>query len=151
MDHPASSPPITFPLAKARTYLIPRSDAYLDATTHQHTIQLPCANLNDQGRALLLDAQERYDRGDIRGVFLRYYIERASTGPWIREVGETRGYYGNDEVHVVWHTEHNRMVCGELENDESGKRTRTSYCVFITREWALTASGSIYKLGALIE
>lgn len=104
--------------------------------------------LSAEGMELFQQAQQRYDRNDIKDTATRYSIRHERSGSWFKpENSQFKwvNYQDEGEINGILNTWSNLTILGEMENMKCGMTT--SCCVFITDEWCLTKSGSIYKLG----
>ena len=98
--------------------------------------------LTEEGMGLYKDALRRFSNGDVRGYFPSYDLLNMNSGFWENTKDD---YYDPSEFDAILNSFNNISVCGALEGEES--KIVTSPVVFFTKDFCLTKSGSIYKLG----
>jgi hypothetical protein len=139
----------------AQKLLKPDSEEYFRVASHQITVyplegsgRTYADILSAEGMKLFQQAQQRYDRNDIKDTAARYSIRRERSGSWFKPDKshfKWVNYQDEGEINGMFNTWSNLTILGEMENMKCVMTT--SSCVFITDEWCLTKSGSIYKLG----
>lgn len=151
-------------VVKASLLLLPLCDEYARSSTDQYTV-VPvggghhsfgvdrygttqdlvheyCNILNERGYDTFVEARRRYHAGEIKDTLDEYAIRYQRSGylakplwnwNWNEELDGKREEAWNNAVITGLATKRNEIM-------------QTSICVFITKEWCLTISGSIYKL-----
>ena len=149
-------------MIRARHLLREDTIEYRDAGSDQVTVRgqentskYYATILNERGRTLFRKQQWRYARGEWIDTINQYCTILEDSGPMSPRMTR-RSRYGpvdkgrpRQEGHD---TENNICIKGFRDTDEDGNSTSlatytTSMIVFLTDEWALTRSGTLYKLG----
>ena len=92
-------------------------------------------------------AQQRYAAGDVKDYAPEYRIQWEVAGSWMKDPASPYEYNdeGEEKIEGILNAWHNATIVGKMEL--AGAVMATSTCVFITHNWCLTRSGSIYRLG----
>ena len=151
--HPLVVDPADPQINDAHKLLKPDSEEYFRVASQQISVYPGSGRtyadiLSDEGMILFQEAQQRYDRNDIKDTATRYSIQDERSGSWFKPKNshfKWVNYQDEGEIQGMFNTWSNNIILGEMENMKCVMQT--SCCVFITDEWCLTKSGSIYKLG----
>jgi len=140
---------------EAHILLKPDSEEYFRVASQQISVYpLPGSGrtyadiLSAQGLALFQEAQRRYQENDVKDKAIRYSIQNEHSGSWFKPQDSPFSwinYEDEGEIKGMFNTRLNMCITGEME--KAKRMMTTSICVFITDEWCLTKSGSVYKLG----
>jgi hypothetical protein len=132
-------------VAPAALYIKKNTKEYYYLSSHQYTVP-PRENieeiLTDEGKVLYNQTQKQYERGEYKDVFHTYGIEYRTSGCWYCE--EDSPFYSVDDCRGCLNARNNIVVTGRGGRIDDW--ITTSIIIFITPEWCLTKSGSLYKL-----
>lgn len=108
-------------------------------------------SLSQKGRKLYEAALSEYKKGNIKDMFIVYYLLPALSGPWSPD--KTSRFHGKesflaDPLFGCLNSWRNVIIISVVAD---GRRIKTSPCIFIEKSWCLTKNGSIYKLGKLVD
>jgi hypothetical protein len=135
----------------AAKYMTPDTKEYYYLALNQYTISPFDIDenldlLNTVGLELYYETLKRLSFEKFKGVFTKYFLERTNSGLWVNNVSSP--FYNPEECNAILNSFNNFSINGFLE---SGERISTSSVIFLTSEWCLTRTGSIYKLNGQVE
>ena len=135
-------------VAPAAKYMKKDTEEYYYLASDQYTVR-PCSEgtdlmdiLSPDGIKLYQTTQQRYERGEWKDSFDQYGLEMANSGFWSAD--KESQYYLSDKPHTYLNSWNNVNVVGYSE--KIGAWITTSPAIFVTENWCLTKSGSLYKL-----
>ena len=99
--------------------------------------------LNEDGMKLFQEAQDLYDRGDIKDTLSNVRIRFERSGMWIANKDSVY-FQPKEEAATILCSWKNITIIATRESDS--ENIQTSIVVFLTSEWCSTVSGSVYKL-----
>lgn len=130
----------------AAKYIKKNTREYYLLASHQYTIT-PLNKLedilNEEGENLYNQARKRYERGEYKDTITEYRAIYDNSGSWVSNPESP--FYDKKEIGGSFNSFQNLKICGITES--TGGPITTSPAIFITPEWCLTSSGSLYKLG----
>nr|QBK90087.1 MAG: hypothetical protein LCPAC101_03720 [Pithovirus LCPAC101] len=130
------------PVAK---YIKTDTKEYYYLSSNQYTVILKNINLNDiltdEGQLLYNEYQNKFEQGDYKDTFINYCLVKCLSGFW--SPNKTDKYYNNTDC-ICLNTWNNINITGFSSKVE--KYITTSPVIFLTNDWCLTKSGSLYKL-----
>jgi hypothetical protein len=101
--------------------------------------------LNDNGMKLLTDTRSRYEKGEVKGTIDPYFFRYEVAGAWYKDNNSKFNTEADKECNGYLNAWNNIHIVGFHKEGNTG--IQTSVCILITKDWALTRSGNVYKLG----
>ena len=133
----------------AKDYLKHETEEYYHAANGQHTV-FPYNNtnlidiLNDEGMKLYKETLMKVENNDFKDILLKYCTDDiCNSGMWIAD--ESSPFYELGKSHHVHLNSFNNIMVHGLSKSKELFLT-TSPVIFITDDWCLTMSGSLYAL-----
>jgi len=136
-------------VAPATQYIKRDTEEYFHIANDQWSI-IPRSNdtnltdiLTEAGLELYHQAEAQFRNNQYKDVFVKYFPEQANSGFWSADTESP--YYTEGESHTYLNSFNNTVV-----NGLSARKNvfiTTSPVIFLTDNWCLTRSKSLYKLG----
>jgi len=124
-------------------YIKKDTKEYYELASFQHTISFNSSKeiLSEAGLKLFNEAQEKYNRGEYKDVFIDYVKTFSNSGSWYSD--SKSKYYDPNALSVLnsWND-----ICVSGTWKSNGNKMTTTPVILITSEWCLTKNGSLYKL-----
>ena len=129
-------------VSPAAKYIKVDTDEYYHLASDQYTVLSDQNILTEKGLKLFNETQEKYNRGEWKDILEPYGIMNSLSGFWSPD--KSSKYYTDDEKYTCLNTRNNLKISGfsKKKND----CLTTSVVIFVTDNWCLTNSGSLYKL-----
>lgn len=137
-------------LENTKKLLKPETEEFYRLGSRQVTI-LPCTEssysdiLSEEGLTKFRDAETKFINGNFKDTIFDYTIEHVSAGFWFKDPNSVFNSNDDNEMNGCLNVPNNITILGKMSKAEN-VLMRTNVCVFITDQWCLTNSGSIYKL-----
>lgn len=144
----------------AHKLLKPDTNEYYRVSMFQQTVVPLCDQLkytdilNEYGLSKFQEAQQRYERNDVKGEFVYYTKQTSQSGSWFKDPTSRFNTPAEDNFGGVLNSWNNIVISGVFFPIDQSKPIddseliplTTSVCIFITDDWCLTHSNNIYKL-----
>lgn len=106
--------------------------------------------LNDEGTKIFELAESLYQEGKYKDEFHTYAIQCCPAGSWFKDDSNPFSKNDTNEYEGMLNAWNDQRVVGKTQKCLPNESVKTSRCIFVTKEWCLTISGNIYKLGNLV-
>ena len=135
--------------APAAKYIKPDTKEYYYLSSNQYTVRTGDEStdlsdiLTEEGKVLFDESQDKFKKGEYKDTFTEYCRDPGRSGFWSAD--ESSKYFdANKEVRGCLNSWNNVRVTGI--SNKCNECMTTSPVIFITENWCLTRSGSLYKL-----
>lgn len=102
--------------------------------------------LNEHGKEKYYESQHKYDKGLVKAHFEDYALQYCTSGGWWKDDNSKHNNQDDKNINGILNCWNNIKIFGFLSGNDK-EAICTSICVFITDNWCLTSSGSLYSLG----
>jgi hypothetical protein len=137
-------------LENTKKLLKPETEEFYRLASRQITVT-PCGDnnysdiLSEEGLIKFRDAETQFLKGDFKDTISNYMVEHSSAGFWFKDPNSHFNTIDDSEMNGCLNAPNNITIIGKMSKVEN-ILMRTNVCIFVTDQWCLTNSGSIYKL-----